>query len=110
MNGGYTQQQAEGWLDIIGWVDIIVAILVLVRPRSVPVLAWMTFWGLITAMSRMTCWGWTGFDIAFMRFMHGGMPLVLLLLVLFTQHRRENGTSKAPFSRRSSSSRSSEEE
>lgn len=94
LDGALTQAKAERMLDVIGWVDIIVAILVLARPRNIPVLAWMTFWGLITAMSRATCWGLSGLDMALMRFMHGGMPLVLLLLLLFSY--RKTAATKTP--------------
>lgn len=70
---------ASTLLRIIAAVDLAVAGLLLIRPwRSV--LAWLMFWGLVTAASRMTSYGWGAHTDVLMRSTHFTAPLALLLI------------------------------
>jgi hypothetical protein len=75
-----TELQALHVLTVIGVVDIAVALLVLARP-SRGVLLWMATWGLITALSRMSAFGWMGYSDVLLRATHVLAPLALLWLV-----------------------------
>lgn len=66
-------------LRAIGAVDMVVAVLLLIRPWRT-VLAWMMFWGLVTAVSRMTSYGWGAHTDVLLRFTHFTAPLALLLM------------------------------
>lgn len=67
-------------LRAIGVVDMVIASLLLIRPWRA-VLAWMLLWGLVTAISRMTSYGWGAHTDVLMRFTHFTVPLALLLIV-----------------------------
>ena len=74
-----SQSSAEAILLVIGIVDIIVAIACLF-PHMRGVLWWMAFWGGLTAISRITCFGWEqGWHAAATRVPHLGAPLAVVL-------------------------------
>lgn len=77
---GLTQPGAEGVLGAIGAVDIALALLVLLRPRSRWVLVYMAVWGFVTAGSRIVHYGGYGLPMALIRVANGGLPLVLLFV------------------------------
>lgn len=64
----------------IGIVDILVAALVLVRPRPA-VLYWMAFWGLITALARVTTLGLGHHHEVLVRSAHFLAPLAVLFIL-----------------------------
>lgn len=64
----------------IGVVDVVVAVLVIVKPAR-PVLYWMAFWGLITALSRVTTFGLGVHYEVLLRFSHFLAPLALICLI-----------------------------
>lgn len=64
----------------IGIVDILVAVLVLVRPRPA-VLYWMAFWGLITALARVTTFGVGHHHEVLVRSAHFLAPLAVLCIL-----------------------------
>ncbi len=66
-------------LTLIGTVDIIVGVALLFR-WSPTLLGWAAFWGLLTALSRMTAYGWGAYPDVLLRSTHFGVPLALLLL------------------------------
>lgn len=63
-------------LRVIGVVDFAVAAAVLFRPLRV-VLLWAAFWGLVTALSRMTAYGASHYPDLLVRFAHFLVPLAL---------------------------------
>lgn len=65
-------------LFLVGLVDVLVAVVVLVRPIRL-VLLWATFWGFWTAFVRLLV-GEPIFDFI-ERFANWGAPLALLLLI-----------------------------
>lgn len=65
-------------LLFVGLVDVLVAVVVLVRPIRL-VLLWATFWGFWTALVRLLV-GEPIFDFI-ERFANWGAPLALLLLI-----------------------------
>lgn len=71
------ESQASTALRIIGALDIAAAVLLLVRPWR-PILLWMLFWGLVTAFSRMTSYGWGAYTDVLLRSTHFAVPLALL--------------------------------
>lgn len=73
------QSTAETALQVIGWTDIVVGVLLLVT-RWRLIAAYMIFWGVITATSRMTAFGFAAWPETLMRAANAGAPLVLLLL------------------------------
>jgi len=74
-----SQSSAEAMLSIIGVFDIIVAVACLF-PRLRGVLWWMAFWGGVTALSRVTAFGWeSAWYAAAIRMPHLGAPLVVVL-------------------------------
>lgn len=73
-----TEEQAKSALTVIGIVDLIVAVLVLVRPHPA-LLWWLAAWGLITALSRMTSLGWGAYPELLNRASHFLVPMVLAL-------------------------------
>jgi len=74
-----SQSSAESMLSIIGVFDIFVAVACLFS-RLRGVLWWMAFWGGVTALSRVTAFGWelTWHDAA-TRMPHLGVPLAMVL-------------------------------
>ncbi len=74
-----SQSAAEELLQIIGGVDLLAAI-ACVSTRSRDVLWWMAFWGGITALSRMTAFGFeTSWHTTLIRTPHLGVPLAVVL-------------------------------
>jgi hypothetical protein len=83
-----TCERVSGWqmadtearlvLAVIGGLDLGLALNVLVS-RSRPVVAYMMFWGVATAVSRMVLLGPQAYPELLVRIAHGGIPLVLLL-------------------------------
>jgi hypothetical protein len=73
-----SDSQARLVLAIIGGIDLGLALNVLVS-RSRPIVAYMMFWGVATAASRIALLGPQGYPEVLVRIAHGGIPLVLLL-------------------------------
>ncbi|MBL9158136.1 MAG: hypothetical protein JNJ70_11720 [Verrucomicrobiales bacterium] len=73
-----TEAQAKSMLTAIGAVDVVAAVLVLARPTPA-LLWWMAAWGLITALSRMTCLGLDAYREVLLRATHFLVPLALVL-------------------------------
>ena len=74
-----SQSTAETALVIIGWIDILIAVAMLVT-RYKPIATYMIFWGLITSASRMTAFGWTAWPETLVRAANWGAVLAVLLL------------------------------
>lgn len=72
-----TEGQAKVALTVIGVLDVVVAVLVLVRPFPA-LLWWIVAWGLITALSRMTSLGWGAYPEVLTRSTHFLVPLALV--------------------------------
>jgi hypothetical protein len=75
--GAVSEQLATVCLQVIGWVDLVVAAVILTRWWPAAAL-YMTAWGLITAASRMTALGADYWPATILRAANGGVPLVLL--------------------------------
>src|SRR3546814_7171694 len=75
----WTEATALQIMRIIGWVDIIVAIAVLLKPHKY-LLAWLLFWSTITAFSRMTSLGTGAYTEVLMRASHILAPLAVYML------------------------------
>jgi hypothetical protein len=73
------QRAAETALQVIGSVDICLAIL-LVSTRWRWVAWYMAIWGAITAFSRMTALGWEWYPETLVRAANCGVPLTLAIL------------------------------
>ena len=73
-----TESTATSILTIIGVVDILVAVL-FVAVRAPWCAAYMAFWGLVTALSRIVHFGWESWSEVFIRMSHVGVPVVLFL-------------------------------
>ena len=72
------QSIAESALPIIAVQDfILVALLLLPGKRIRTVILWMSVWGFVTAMSRMTAYGWEHWHDLALRICNGGVPLFL---------------------------------
>lgn len=65
-------------LSVIGWIDLVVAAIVLTRWWRYAAV-YMTIWGVITAASRMTALGVDYWPATLLRAANGGVPLVLVL-------------------------------
>lgn len=76
-----TESAAVSMLKVIAVVDIIVAVLVLVG-RWRWLLAWLCFWSLITAASRMTATGWGAYTELLVRASHFMAPVAVWLLAM----------------------------
>ncbi len=86
---GTGARQFDVWLDEtlvtriltgIGVVDVVVAIAILLSWNPL-FLGWAAFWGLVTASSRMTAFGWGAYPDVLLRATHFLVPLALLLLI-----------------------------
>lgn len=75
----WTEALALQIMQFIGWVDIIVALAVLLKPNKF-LLAWLMFWAIITAFSRMTALGPGAYTEALQRASHIFAPLAVYLL------------------------------
>ena len=73
------QQTAETLLLIIGWIDIAMAILIIVLRWQV-IAIYMAAWGLLTAYSRVTAGGMDAWPEIFIRAANVGAPLTLFFL------------------------------
>lgn len=73
------QNDAELLLNIIGVVDVIVAVLVLIKPFKY-LLYWLIFWGLLTALLRILDASILNYVEFLIRVPHFGLPLALLLI------------------------------
>ena len=72
------QAFAESALPIIAIQDfILVALLLLPGKRIKTIALWMAVWGFVTAMSRMTAYGWDHWHDLALRICNGGVPLFL---------------------------------
>lgn len=65
-------------LAILGGIDLGLALNV-IASRSRPIVAYMAFWGVATAASRVVLLGPQAYPEVLVRAAHGGIPLVLLL-------------------------------
>lgn len=72
--------QALNALSVIGVVDMIVAVMLVLRP-SRPLLIWLCFWGLITALSRPFSMGIGVYTEVLVRVSHFFVPVILWLLL-----------------------------
>jgi hypothetical protein len=82
--GDYTpfsikQYQAEQLLNIIGIIDVVVAVLVLLKP-SKNLLYWLIFWGLLTSLLRIVDAGIFNYIEFLIRTPHFGLPIALLII------------------------------
>ena len=82
--GDYTpfsikQYQAEQLLNIIGIIDVVVAVLVLLRP-SKTLIYWLIFWGLLTSLLRIVDAGIFNYTEFLIRAPHFGFPIAMLII------------------------------
>ncbi len=66
--------------DALRWIavqDFVFAVLMVLPKRLRWVALWMAIWGFITALSRLTAFGWERWHELFMRICNGGIPLIL---------------------------------
>ncbi len=80
-----TQPFAHLILNAIGAMDILLATLIMVRPRWKWPLAFMVIWGIITAGSRIVFMGNFGMADFLIRVPNSGAPLALLLCLMLQQ-------------------------
>lgn len=66
-------------MQVIGWVDVVVAIGILLKPHKY-LLAWLLFWSVLTAFSRMTALGAGAYSEVLMRVSHIVAPLAVYML------------------------------
>ena len=71
-----TQATAEDLLTVIGLQDLLLAGLLLLR-RWRWIAGWMAFWGIVTALSRVTAMGMDSWYETVLRLANGGVPLTL---------------------------------
>lgn len=100
--GDYTpfsirQRGAEQLLIIIGIIDVVVAVLVLIKPFKY-LLYWLIFWGFLTSLLRIVDASILNYVEFLMRVPHFGLPLVLLL-VYNNKTKVENYSSKPSFAK-----------
>lgn len=73
------QEAAEALLFVIGWIDIVLAIsIVLLRWQGIAL--YMAVWGLLTAYSRIAAGGMDAWPELFIRAANAGAPLTLFFL------------------------------
>lgn len=75
----WSEATAVQIMQVIGWVDIVVAIAVLLKPHKY-LLAWLLFWSALTAFSRMTALGTGAYTEVLMRASHILAPLAIYML------------------------------
>jgi hypothetical protein len=68
---------AKASLPWIAVQDFVLAGLILLPKRLRWVALWMAFWGFVTALSRMTAFGWERWPDFCLRIGNGGIPLLL---------------------------------
>jgi len=76
----FDESRVTSGLSVIGAVDIVVGLGLLVSSNRF-LLAWAAAWGLVTALSRMTGFGWGAYPEVLYRATHFLVPFALLLLV-----------------------------
>jgi len=86
-----TEASAGIALTIIAWVDFAVAGLTLFR-LSRPLLGWLCFWGLITALSRPISLGLASYPEVLLRAPHFLAPVALWFLVIQPRARRQKAS------------------
>lgn len=86
-----SEAAAVSLLRVIGVFDIVVGIAVLVRPWA-PLLAWMAFWGFVTALSRVTSLGIEQYFEILLRTSHFLAPIAVLLLAKSLATRRNDAS------------------
>ena len=82
----WTEALALQIMQVIGWVDIIVAVSVLLKPHKY-LLAWLLFWSTITAFSRMTTLGPGAYTEVLMRASHILAPVAVYMLGAFLNNK-----------------------
>jgi hypothetical protein len=75
-----SEYYAKEILSIIGFIDIALAMTILFGIKSRLLMAYMLFWGLITAFSRILYFGDSGIALFFVRAANWGVPLAILIL------------------------------
>lgn len=75
-NIAVTESTAAATLKIIALVDLVVALLILIRPWR-PLLAWLCFWGLLTALSRPLAHGLGAYPEVLVRAAHVLAPIAI---------------------------------
>lgn len=83
----FTEATALLIMQVIGWVDILVAMAVLIKPNKY-LLNWLFFWAALTAFSRMTALGFGAYTEVLMRASHILAPLAVYLLTYKKEPRR----------------------
>lgn len=75
-NWQISEKTVNSLLTAIGWIDLLVAVVILTRwwPCAA---VYMTLWGVITALSRMTAMGIDYWPSALLRAANGGVPMAL---------------------------------
>ncbi len=84
-----SQLTAERCLLVIGWVDLLVAAMLLLW-RWPSAAIYMTVWGLLTSVSRLTAYGETAWPETLIRAANWGVPLAVLLLGVSLRSVTEN--------------------
>lgn len=74
-----TEDMAIHIMRIIGWIDVVVALLVLIKPHKA-LLAWLCLWAVITAFSRMTSLGSGAYTEVLLRASHILAPVAIWVL------------------------------
>ncbi len=86
------QSAAELHLYAIGTIDVILAVLVVLRP-SKAVWGYMAFWGISTAVMRSIYFGPVeGWHLTLIRALNGGAPLALLVMAGAVVHHLDLAT------------------
>ncbi len=75
--GAVSEQVATIGLQVVGWIDLLVAALIM-TPWWPAAALYMTAWGLLTAASRMTAMGPWHWPATLLRAANGGVPLILV--------------------------------
>lgn len=83
-----TEATALQIMTVIGWTDVAVALLVLVKPHR-KLLAWLCFWATITAFSRMTSLGIGAYTEVLLRASHILAPVAVWLLLYKTESQKK---------------------
>lgn len=79
------ERTATQALTVIGYVDFVVAAALLFCPRA-PILWWAAFWGGLTALSRVTAYGFGSYPDVLVRTTHVLVPLALWMLARAAEH------------------------
>lgn len=89
--GEISQSTAERILWMIGWVDVVLAVVIMfVRSRWIAL--YMAFWGFLTAGSRMLALGVDAWPESLIRVANGGAPLALVFLFQFLKQVKMAGS------------------